>query len=241
MSDTNIPTLTDATRNAADRATGKVKVARSATIVSYTAATNTARVRPSVRDRVRIDGETVFADELEIPNLPVIWPGVPDVCSFMWPLPAGTDVTLLVRDVSHDEVDAGLAIPSTPASTRRWDLSDAEVIPFGFNARNTPPDGAYSATSPVTWLADGKWLAVGADDAAKTLALAQETAARIARVESFLNGATYAVSGTATVAPSPAPFTGATGAPACVASVVVGSVAGTTEASIRSTRIKVDE
>lgn len=241
MSDTNIRTLSDAVSNAATAKTGRVKVARSAVIVSYNASTNTARVRPSVRERVRVDGETVFADEFEIPNLPVSWPGCAGGVVFMWPLPEGTDVTLLVRDVCHDEVDAGLAIPSTPASTRRWDLSDAEVIPFGLNARSKPPSGAYSTTHPVIWLADGRWLAVGDSDAAKALALAEETAARISRLESFVNTATYAVSGAATVAPSPVPFTGALGGPACVASVVATPVASTTEASIHTTRIKVDQ
>ena len=209
--------------------------------MSFDPAANEASVIPCTRERVVIDGGEVWADEIVIPKLPVLWPGDGAGVSIAWPLPVGAVVVILVRDTSHDEVDSGGALPTTPASARRWDLADAAVLPFGWSARDPLLSSAYDASQPVVRLPAGAALLVGSSTAARALALATETAERIERIEAYLNTATYATAAGPTTAPSPPPFSGTTSLlPLCSASVVVGSVPATTAAAIQTTRIKVD-
>ena len=91
-------------------------------------------------------------------------------------------------------------------------------------------------------LAAGTALRVGSASASSAVALAQQTAARLDRVEAYLNTATYAVSGSVTTAPNPAPFSGAVAVlPRSVASVVATPVAATTEAAVASSRLYTDD
>lgn len=194
----------------------------SAEIVSYDSATTTATVRPAVRELVLTASGLVYAEALEIPGCPVRWPGAGGV-SITWPLPAGTLVTMLVRDRSHDEVDAGAEIPSAPASQRRWDLSDAEVWPMGYGARDPLPSDATAADGLVIRLPSGDALAVGAASATRALALATETAAALAQIQTVINALVLPVSGATAGPPVPPPF-----------------VTTTTAADIQTDRVKVD-
>lgn len=241
MTETIRPRLADATQAAANRAAARVRVCVLAQIVSYDSAETSATVRPCVREQVQTADGLVWADALEIPGVPVCWPGDADGVALTWPLPVGAIVPVLFRDRSHDEVDAGNAVPTAPASVRRWDLADGLVLPFAWSARDPLPSGAQASSGVVARLPVGASLLVGDNAANKALALAQETAARIERIEAYLNTATYATPAGPTTAPSPLPFTGATStAPICTASVVVGSVPATTTAAVQTTRIKVD-
>ncbi len=211
------------TERAGERAAAVVRTVEECTIVQFDTVNNVATVQPVVRETAVIDGVEVYAPEVQIPNVPVRWPGDGSGVSITWPLPVGAEVLLLVRDRSYDEVDGGGALPSTPASRRRWDLADAVVLPFGWSSRDPLPSNAYSGTQIVMRLPTARALLVGANTAARTLALATETAARLAAIEGVINGLTLPVSGATAGPPVPPPF-----------------LAPTTAADIQSTRVKVD-
>lgn len=241
MGDSLRPRLADVAARAGEQATGRVRVSRACTIQQFDTINNVATIIPAVRERVIIATGEVWADEIAIPNVPVLWPGDGAGVSVTWPLPVGAVVLMLVRDVSHDEVDNGGALPASPVSARRWDLSDVAVLPFGWSARDPLESNAYSGTQPVIRLPANRAVLIGANTAARTLALAEETAARVERIEAYLNTATYLTPSGPTTAPTPPPFTGTTSVlPICTASVVVGSVAATTTAAIQTARVKVD-
>ena len=243
------PRLADVAARAGEQATGRVRVSRACTIQQYDTIKNIATIVPAVRERVIIATGEVWADEIAIPNVPVLWPGDGSGVSVTWPLPVGAVVLMLVRDVSHDEVDSGGALPASPVSARRWDLSDVAVLPFGWSARDPLQSDAYSGTQPVIRLPANRAVLIGANTAARTLALAEETAARVERIEAYLNTATFLVlpdpddpaHPLITQAPTPPPFTGTTSAiPRSSKSVVAVPVLATTVFDVRTTRIKVD-
>jgi hypothetical protein len=214
-----------------------------AEVLSYDAAAQTADVRLCVQvpDIDPATGDVVGLVAPVLRGRRVLWPGGGGV-SLTWALEAGDVALVLIRSRSHDEVDSGAALPVTPASTRRGNLSDAVIIPLIGQAAGLGASAFRSDGQPVLvpgGVSDA--LFVGASTAAKALALAEESAARIARIENFLNTATYAVAGVVTTAPTPPPFTGApVVAPVCVASVVPVPAAATTTSTLASSRIKVD-
>jgi hypothetical protein len=214
--------LADATARAAGAAAAKVRTSIPVEIVSYDPTTTTARIRQAVREPVQTEDGLVYADALDVPGVPVAWPGVGDDV-LTWPLPAGSIVTALVRDRSCDEVDAGADLPSTPASLRRWSWADAMVLPFAVGRRNPLPASATVSSGILARLSSGAALRVGDSTAAQALALAQETAGRLSAIESVINALTLPVSGATAGPPTPIPFP-----------------TPTTAADIQTTRILVD-
>lgn len=206
MTDTHRPRLADATQAAANRAAARVRVCVLAQIVAYDSDTGSATVRPCVREQVQTAEGLVWADALEIPNIAVCWPGDGSGSALTWPLPVGAIVPVLFRDRSHDEVDAGNAVPTAPASVRRWDLSDGLVIPFAWSARDPLPSGAQASAGVVARLPVGASLLIGDNAASKALALAEETAARLAAIEGVINALVLPVSGPTAGPPTPIPF-----------------------------------
>jgi len=176
--------LADAIREGAQASTGRVRVCVDAEIVSYDSSTTTARVRPCVRELVRIVDGLVYADELEIPGVPVRWPGDGSGVAITWPLPVGAIVPLLIRDRSQD----------------------AEVLPLAWSARDPLPSSASSTTAPVVLLPAGQALLVGEATAARALSLATETAAKLAAIEGVLNSLVLPVSGATAGPPAVIPF-----------------------------------
>lgn len=235
-------TIARATSAATSAALSQVRVARYAEVVSYDTATQTATIREIVREpRLNADGEIVAPEPVQVGGVPVQWPSAGGR-SITWGLDQGDVGLALVRDISHDEVDAGAATPTIPASVRRFNWSDAVLIPGATIPGDPLPSSAVRGDGQPVWaLPSGEAVHVGVSTAAKTLALAQETAGRVERIEAYLNTATYSTPAGPTVAPSPPPFTGTTSTvPVCTASVVVGSVVATTTAALQSGRIKVD-
>ena len=223
MGDSLRPRLADVAARAGEQATGRVRVSRACTIQQFDTIRNIATIIPAVRERVIIATGEVWADEIAIPNVPVLWPGDGSGVSVTWPLPVGAVVLMLVRDVSHDEVDSGGALPASPVSARRWDLSDVAVLPFGWSARDPLQSDAYSGTQPVIRLPVNRAVLIGANTAARALALATETAAKLAAIEGVLNALVLPVSGATAGPPTPIPFP-----------------TPTVAADIQTTRIKVD-
>jgi len=240
------PRMADAIRIGAQEATGRIRVSVDAEVISYDPDTCSATMQPVVHERVMTSEGEVWADEIQIPNCPVRWPGGGGV-SLTWPLPVGAICPLMFRDRSHEEVDAGAAIPTKPESTRRWDLSDAFVLPFAYSARDLLPTNATSSGDDcVIHLPTNRSVLVGASTAAKALAIAEDTARELAQIQNYLNTATFLVKSGAVIVgttekPVPPPFTGApVTAPFVVASVTTTPVAATTTASIKTDRIKTD-
>jgi hypothetical protein len=223
LGDSLRPRLADVAARAGEQATGRVRVSRACTIQQFDTIRNIATIIPAVRERVIIATGEVWADEIAIPNVPVLWPGDGSGVSVTWPLPVGAVVLMLVRDVSHDEVDSGGALPASPVSARRWDLSDVAVLPFGWSARDPLQSDAYSGTQPVIRLPVNRAVLIGANTAARALALATETAAKLAAIEGVLNALVLPVSGATAGPPTPIPFP-----------------TPTVAADIQTTRIKVD-
>ncbi len=168
-------TIARATAAATSAALSQVRVARYAEVVSYDTATQTATIREIVREpRLNADGEIVAPEPVQVGGVPVQWPNAGGR-SITWGLNQGDVGLALVRDISHDEVDAGAATPTIPASLRRFNWSDAVLIPGATIPGDPLPSTAYRGDGQPVWaLPSGEAVHVGDSTAAKTLALAQE-------------------------------------------------------------------
>lgn len=189
-----------------------VRVAVDGVVVAYDTATQTADVRPAVRDVVLDDdGEAVAVESPVIYGVPVAWPSGGGR-SLTWGLAAGDLGTLVLRDVSHDEVDSGTALPVTPASTRRWSLSDAVFLP-----RNATPAEPLAQVrsdgAPVLGLGSGEALHVGTAAGAKALAVAEDVADRLARLEALFTLHVHPVAGATATVQVPPPYVGSLSPP----------------------------
>lgn len=212
-------TIANAVIGAAERAVAAVAVARTVAVVSYNADQQTVRVR-----------EVVGEDPIEIDGVPIQWPGGGGR-SITWGLEAGDLGTLLVRDVSHDEVDAGSALPVNPASSRRWNIADGVFCP-GFVVPGSLASSAYRSDGQmVIALPVGEVLRIGDSTAAKALAIAEDVRDRLVRLESLFTAHTHPVAGAVASAQTPPPYTG-------VGVYTPGPV--TTTADLASGRVMVD-
>lgn len=242
---TSDPTTPLAMRRTAEAAASAVRVAVSCEVVSYDHTDQTVSVRPMVADPGYRDGAVHWRDTPPLDGVPVAWLRAGSI-TLTAGVSAGDVGLLLIRDRSHDEIDAGQgARPvTTPASARRWDYADAVYLP----AQVVPADpigsaGVAASGDPVLGMGSGRALRVGASNANKAVAIAEDCAARIERIEAYLNTATYLTpTGGTTIAPAPPPFVGTTStAPLCTASVVVGSVPATGTAAVASSRLYTDD
>ncbi len=224
-----------------------VQVAIDARVVSYDRTTQTASVQPVVRAVYQIGDREVAVELPELKGVPVQWPATSGAALHL-PLAAGDRVLLIIRDRSHDEIDQN-GIPSSgtvePDSARRFSLSDAVAVPA--REEGGLPSEATNASDPVLYMTAGGTLRIGDGAATQALALAQETAAKIRRIESYLNQSTFSVVPTGggpaigvTTAPTPSPFAGATGSLFALASAVAAPEAATLTANVASTRVSTD-
>lgn len=232
----------EAIRRRIEAAMSGVSVCVSAEVRAYQGSDQTVTVRLKVADPGYSDGETSWRDAPEYAGIPVAFFRAGGV-SFTAEPSVGDVGLLLVRDRSHDEVDSGQGDGPvvTPASVRRWAYDDGVFVPVQVVPADPLGSGAVSADGAVLAMGAGLKFMVGDSAADKALAVAEKSAARIERIEAYLNTATYAVAGAATAAPMPAPFTGTTSVlPLCVASVGTPAPA-TTTSDVASTRIFTDD
>ena len=131
-------------------------------------------------------------------------------------LDVGDVVTLLVRSVSHDEVDSGGVTPALPQATRRMDLSDAVVLPgHPIPADGAPSSSYHSSGAPVLDMKGGDVFRVGDSTAAKALALAEKVDARLTAIQAAYDAHTH-VSVTSLGTPTvPVPLIGPLAATDC--------------------------
>jgi hypothetical protein len=214
-----------------------VRVALTARVDAYDRTVGTVDVTPCTQVQERTREGVVWRTLGQLRGVRVAWPsGGGAVLTF--PIAVGDLVTLIIRDTSHAEVDKGTQVyPATPASRVRWSPSDAVALP-GYTTDRAPlPSSASSSADPVLYLPNGVEFRIGVAAANEALALASDVASRIARVEAFLNEATYATPAGPTTKPAPPPFAGSTGGPICTASVVANPAPGTVTADVASTRV----
>ena len=179
-----------------------VRVARDATVIRYDAATQTADVQPCVQD-VAPDGAGVPSPVIY--GVPVAWPSGGGR-SLAWGIDVGDLGTLIIRDVSHDEVDAGADVPTTPAASRRWDLSDAVFLPRDATPA-APLEQVRDDGAPVLAMPDDEGLHLGTAAANQALAIAQNVADRLARLETLFTLHVHPVAGASATVQVPPPYT----------------------------------
>lgn len=137
-----IRTYEEVSKGIADRSVHElVNVSLPGVVLSYDSATQTATVRPVIQEAFEEDDTIFHTDFPPITNVPVAhWRA--GAFSIHAPLKAGDFVTLLVQDRSIDEFMATGGDDVIPASTRRYDWSDAVALPM-------PP-----APSPIAGLSE---------------------------------------------------------------------------------------
>ena len=140
---TNVPTLKDALAAATSKALEGVHTSMPGTVVSYDRATQTATIRPAIRQTYRGgDGKLTTEKLPDIPSVPVLFP-TSAAASFTFELAAGDPVILLVGEASTDEYRTSGAEDNDPQDVRRFDLSDSVAIPGGRPVGSTDyADGA---------------------------------------------------------------------------------------------------
>lgn len=151
-----VVTLEEVLSGWARRATAEVNVSLPGVVLSYNSTTQTATVRPVVRESFEDDDEEVYDTTFApIPSVPVAhWRA--GSFSIHAPLKPGDFVTLLVSDRSIDEFMATGSDDVTPQMLRRFDWTDAIAIPM-------PP-----APTPITGLLDNAFV-LGADNVGITM------------------------------------------------------------------------
>lgn len=202
------PEWEDIIREAIRAGLGGVHVSLPAVVVAYNPALQQATVKPIVHERFK-DVRTGLeipnpAPPLPIPNLPVVWPsGMGGTVGLTHGLAPGDPVTLLVGDRSTDEWRATGAPDVLPLDGRRFDLSDAVVIPGGRAFVPGPtgplPPTAYDAAgapvlsgTPATPVKLGSSLAV--DGALKGTLFEANLATFLAGLTTFLTACSTATS-----------------------------------------------
>lgn len=164
----------------ATRVRRSVRVAVSALTESYDAASQSARLAPSV---VEADADAAPS----VGGVPVLWPGGATRGITMG-LEADDGVVLVVRHRSHDEVDGGTgALPASPSAGRTMSYADAVALP-GYVP---PADGRASSQyrsdgQIVVYLGSGESVYVGSSTAALALARADRTDAQLQQIRDVL-------------------------------------------------------
>lgn len=140
---TNVPTLKDALAAATSKALEGVHTSMPGTVVSYDRTTQTATIRPAIRQTYRDGSGKLTTEKLpDIPSVPVLFP-TSAAASFTFELAAGDPVILLVGEASTDEYRTSGDEDNNPQDVRRFDLSDSVAIPGGRPVGSTDyADGA---------------------------------------------------------------------------------------------------
>ena len=125
-----ITSFEDVLKGWSNRAVGElVNVSLPGVVLSYDSVTQTATVKPVIREAFEEDDEVFSVDFEPIPSVPVAHWRAGDFAIHS-PLKAGDFVTLLVQDRSIDEFMATGGTDVTPQDLRRFDWTDAVALPM---------------------------------------------------------------------------------------------------------------
>lgn len=200
----NRPRLVEALLLHADAALAGVEVAIDCEVVSYDAASQTASIRPCVR-AVEVDPETgeLVAPEADvIAGVPVMWPSGGGR-SLTWGLDVGDLGLAVIRSRSHDEVDSAASVPALPASTRRFNWSDAVFLPRDAVPERPLSSDAYRNDGQAVFaLPTGEALHLGTGTAALRLVIEDVLRPHLVAVKAWLDALTLPVSGATAGPPS---------------------------------------
>lgn len=105
-------------------------------IVRYTAATQRADVQPGVLGTRIIDGEPVNYRLPLVTDAPVAWPGAAGYRD-TWPLEEGDECLILCSERSLEQWKRTGGPNNEPVVLRRFDLSDAVILPMPTSAAQT--------------------------------------------------------------------------------------------------------
>lgn len=177
-----------------------MRVSLPARVERYDASTQTADVKPLLKDAfVEEDGTRAIESLPVVTNVPVVFPGAGGF-RLTFPVRAGDTVLLVFADRS---LDAWLAQggEASPSDDRRHNLSDAVAIP-GLHPNNAPWSGAEEGV-----------VTLGSDaGAAEFVATADRVLARLNSIATIFNAHVHTgvQTGAGTSAVSPTPITGLT-------------------------------
>ena len=208
---TQAPSEADVIRAFVRAGIAQVHVSLPATVVTYDPATQKATVqvaiRPRVDDPILGTERPALEPTAPIPNVPVLWPSSSQG-ALTFGLVPGDPVTLLVQERSTDEWRITGLPDNAPLDSRRFNLSDAIVLPGGrsFNPAAGPSAPLLVGTEVdplgATVLASAVPLAgvkLGSAAAVQSVVLGEVLTTMLAAFAGALTGATDpVVSGAAT-------------------------------------------
>lgn len=188
------PTLADVIREHLRAGLATVHTSLPAVVVAYDPALQRATVQPTIR--ARVDDPTLgverptLAPPPPLPNLPVVWPsGAAGTWALTGPLSPGDPVTVVVQERSTDEWrHTGVTAPvGAPVDARRWDLTDAVVVPGG-RVFVPGPAGPLPATAydPAAVVLSGATVKLGSSSATDAVALATLVLAELQKIQAAI-------------------------------------------------------
>ena len=165
---------------------------------SYDPEKQQANVRYCTKQVRQVDGALVYTDVKIEYDVPVSFPAGGGR-SMTWGLEPGDVATGIVRKASHDEVDAGSAIPSEPASTRQFSTSDLVVQPGAGRPGAPLPSSAWRSDGQmVLGLPNGEALFVGTSTATLRLVIEDVLKPYLDALKAWADAHTHTVAGVTT-------------------------------------------
>lgn len=149
-SETTRPTLEELLRLTQAATLGRIHTITPAVIVAYDPVKQRATVQPTIRiPRTNPEtGAREFNKVDVISNCPVLWPSGGGF-SITFPLAIGDPVTLLIAERSTDEYRATGAQDVSPQDARRFDWTDALVLPAWRPFADPLPPTGYDPSAMV--------------------------------------------------------------------------------------------
>ncbi|MEN0065929.1 MAG: Gp138 family membrane-puncturing spike protein [Myxococcota bacterium] len=186
---------------------GRIHSCLPATVVAFSPP-STVTVQPALAIRRRVpDSDELVAEAMpQFHNLPVIWPK-----HYTGTLDVGDYVTLVVADRSLDEWKATGARINVPQDVRRFNLTDAYVLPGGRPPSRPLPATAWAEGATVLESPD---LRLGSSLATDPVVLLSKLTAQLSELKLWLDGHIHTdpVSGVTSAPTVPSPSIGDLGA-----------------------------
>lgn len=192
------PQLSDVISDAIRSELATVHTSLPGRIVDYDQATQIATVQISVQfSRRGLDDERIPYTPSPLSGVPILWPtGGGGKYSDTWPLERGDEVWVHFAERSIDEWVMSDTSVVTPASVRRFNLSDAVATPAQ-SSRKSPLPGEAVADARVI---RGEEIRLGSASASDYVALASLVKAELDALWNAFNSHTHPI----VVTPAPA-------------------------------------
>lgn len=189
-------TLDAALEFAATAAVAAMHTALPATVVSYDAATQTARVRPAIRGRRMLEDGTIEAyRQPDLPGVPVAFLSVGGGSVYSAPDPGDAGL-LIFAERSLDEWKAEGNEDTTAQDVRRFSIADAIFLPLTTSAARKV--GAAGVKASALVLAHDTEVLLGSSSASSAVALAPLVESLLGSIKTWQDTHTHSdpISGT---------------------------------------------